>query len=160
MKQDKITNILIIILIILVAYLTYLQLSEASSIDRRINEAVKSIQTQKVSPVIQPINGYTPQKNIDYFDGVSIKGEKGDSVKGDKGDKGDSIKGDRGEKGDAGNNGLTPTFQCNVARNRWEVKYGNDETWSVVGETPVKCTIKLQDILEELFKYNNGIIRI
>lgn len=40
--------------------------------------------------------------NSDLLERIQIlKGDKGDSVKGDKGDKGDSIKGDKGDKGDS-----------------------------------------------------------
>lgn len=68
-------------------------------------------------------DGYTPRKNIDYFDGLvgkaftyadftpeqldALKGEKGD--KGDKGDQGvRGIQGVQGPKGDSGENGKTP----------------------------------------------------
>ena len=50
---------------------------------------------------------YTPQKGVDYFDGV--KGDKGDQgEKGDTGEKGEQgLKGDTGEKGADG----TMTFE-------------------------------------------------
>lgn len=65
-------------------------------------------------------DGYTPQKNIDYFDGKpflytdftsdqlnALKGEKG--VKGDKGDRGDQgATGRQGEPGINGQDGRTP----------------------------------------------------
>ncbi len=59
-------------------------------------------------------NGYTPQKNIDYFDGKQGKAftyadftpEQLASLKGEKGDKGD--KGDQGARGLQGQSGYTP----------------------------------------------------
>lgn len=76
-------------------------------------------------------DGYTPQKNVDYFDGkdgvstthrwngttltitsasgtssVDLKGEKGDSIKGDKGDQGD-----KGDTGSAGSDGISATHK-------------------------------------------------
>jgi len=78
-------------------------------------------------------------------------GQKGDT--GEKGDRGESIvgeKGERGDKGDKGDDGITPEFQCNVSKNRWEIRYSEDLGWEVLNGTPVKCTITSTDIIKAL----------
>lgn len=96
------------------------------------------------------IDGKTPIKGVDYFDGMTIigsrgeKGEKGDSVKGDKGDQGSPapiiipkdgytpVKGidyNDGAKGDSGENGRTPEFRCNKETLMYEMRYQGDEDW-------------------------------
>ena len=94
-------------------------------------------------------DGYTPRKNIDYFDGekgkpftyddftkeqlLAIKGEKGD--KGDKGDQGErGLRGYTGAKGDKGEKGYTPIKGIDYT----DGKDGKDGKDGEAGHTPVK----------------------
>lgn len=41
-------------------------------------------------------------------------------------------------------------LRCNVAKNRWEMRYTGDESWKVLNDEPVPCTINA-DILTQLY---------
>lgn len=137
MKNDRWTNFLIFILIVLVGILVFLQISQYIGIDVKIKSAVESVNLKNGK------DGYTPIKGIDYIDGkdgiTPIKGK--DYFDGKDGSDGIGQKGDPGEKGKDGSNGLTPELRCNTQKNRWEVKYESSESWRVLGEEPVRCTI-------------------
>ena len=80
-----------------------------------------------------------PKKGIDYFDGKN--GTDGtDGVNGEDGLNGKD--GLDGKNGQDGKDGLTPMIRCNVTKNRWEVKYNTTDTWKILDNNPVKCTIE------------------
>lgn len=107
-----------------------------------IASKVAEIQQEQSKQDPQPV----PKDGKDGSNGQNGKdgtnGEKGE--KGDKGDKGDSV------KGDTGANGLTPEFRCNIAKNRWEVRYGSDLGWEIPNNVPSKCTVTREDIIKAL----------
>lgn len=86
---------------------------------------------------IRGLDGYTPVKGVDYFDGQ--KGDTGDQgLKGDTGETGKT-----GQKGEDGQNGKDAYFdiRCNQNRNRWEVKFSPEDSWQVLNGKSIKCTI-------------------
>lgn len=144
MRGDKITNILVSILICLVVVLIFLQLYQTSSVQDKINQAIRSLSITK------PKDGYTPVKGIDYFDGVSPQGIKGADGR-DGIDGKDSVSTHVIEKQTIikevpinGENGKDAFFdiRCNVIQNRWEVKLSPDDGWKVPQSIPVKCSVE------------------
>jgi len=45
-----------------------------------------------------------------------------------------------GRDGADGKEGKTPQLRCNVEKNRWEVRFGEDLTWQILNGEKVKCT--------------------
>ena len=156
--------ILFIIMILsnIIAIMTFMDYK--NNIPKQINSIVVEEVTKNIKSIIPKdgINGYTPVKGVDYFDGS----------KGDKGDAGQSIKGNNGTNGANGlsayeiatskgfigtedewleslkpivNDGLTPIIRCNVSRNRWEVRYTEYDIWNTIKNEynkQVPCIIK------------------
>lgn len=104
-----------------------------SDAEKRINQHIDSLENS-MKPV-QVKDGYTPKKGVDYFDGKNGK----DGVDGKDGTNG--VDGKDGKDGTNGQDGLTPTLRCNTTKNRWEVKYSDTDTWKILNNQPVKCTI-------------------
>ncbi len=97
------------------------------------------------------VDGHTPVKNVDYFDGLNGKNATDDQVKQavDEWFKKNPpqvivVKGDNGEDGANGRDGVdgvTPEIQCNQSKNRWEVKYHPEDSWQLLNGEKVKCMI-------------------
>lgn len=131
---------LVIILIVLLSILNvlitiYLTYEHEKSINNKVDyinsiieNKLKSIEDIKV---INGENGKTPIKGIDYSDGLNGK----DGTNGQNGID--------GVNGKDGTNGKDAYFdiQCNIEKNRWEVKYSPTDKWKVLNGTPIRCTI-------------------
>ena len=141
MTKNRFKNIIMwvfIVLVILLAVLNiYLTIKVNEEQDARIDYQVKVMQ-QMINSQVKPINGidgkdgYTPIKGIDYTDGAN--GKNGTDGK-------NGSNGIDGTNGKDGINGLTPIIHCNTDFNWWEVRYSQTDTWQVLGDEPVKCTI-------------------
>lgn len=140
----RITWVLLIIIILLAAVRIFLDVTNRGVLDQSVKTHIEKVVTEKVNSVEKPKDGidgksgYTPVKNVDYFDGKG--GANG----------ADGEDGTDGTNGTNGVDGLTPEFNCNETKNRWEVRYGQDYSWKVLSGTPVKCTVLISDILEAL----------
>ena len=129
------------------------------SFEKNFNEAIARHFSSLKDPVPgkDGLDGRTPVKGVDYFDG--LKGDKGDAGKDSVSThiietiiKQIPINGVDGKdgytpmKGVDYNDGFTPVLRCNESKNRWEQKYIGFENWTVVknenGE-PAKCVPKL-----------------
>jgi len=53
----------------------------------------------------------------------------------------DGTNGKDGQDGSSGADGKTPQIQCDTIKNRWEVRYSDDENWQLLNGQSVKCTI-------------------
>jgi hypothetical protein len=144
--KNRLTNVLLIILITMVAFLTVLRIFDRAELDRNLQEAIKSIEAKYPKDGYTPIigvdysngkDGYTPVLGRDYFNGKNGK----DSVSTHT--KEVIIK-------EVPVNGLTPELRCNLDKNRWEVRYRQEDIFEVVNGEPIKCTVTKDDILEVL----------
>lgn len=158
--KNRITNILLIILIVLVGILTIVQFGQYTGLDSRITDVVRSAYHLGRDGK----DGYTPIKNVDYFDGRDgLNGQDGVNttvhdytqttitLSGTNGEKGDTGKSAYEIWLDLGNTGTEqdfidslkqvnyPDFRCNTVKNRWEIKYPGDETWQILNGEVVPC---------------------
>lgn len=141
---------LVVLLILAVAsnFLLYLKVPSTESLEAYLDKRLQEIHLQEGKA---GADGYTPVKGVDYFDGKDgqdgtngrdgqqgLQGVQGlQGIQGTQGEKGD--KGDTGAKGEAGESGKTPEIRCNTVRNQWEVRYSEEENWTVLGESPSPC---------------------
>ena len=130
--------ILLVIIVVLFSILNiWLIFSLDKSHENRVQGQINHIY-EIINELPKPINvtngkdGYTPIKGIDYTDGAN--GKNGTDGK-------NGINGIDGTNGKDGMDGLTPDIRCNTTLNAWQVRYGSDELWQVLGDEPVKCTI-------------------
>lgn len=141
-----------ITLAVLISYFTYLILL-ATNPDRARDIIRKSVQ-EEISriDIPKPENGVdarTPIKGIDYFDGTN--GKNGLNASDEQVDKAvekyfkknppKTIKGQDGKDAEKPQDGLTPEIRCNLLKNRWEVRYGIEESWQALNGEKVKCTV-------------------
>lgn len=153
MKINRNFIIIVILFIIMIlsniiSIMTFIDYK--NTIPKQINSIVIKEVTKNIKSISIPkdgVNGYTPIKGIDYFDGISIKGDKGDSgINGLNGKDGYTPIKDidyfDGLDGNDGVDGKTPIIRCNTIKNRWEYKYDEDEIWQPLNNQIVKCTIK------------------
>lgn len=141
-------------IIILLSYLTYI-VFVATNPDRAKEIIEKSVREEvaKISiPEATTLDGYTPRKNIDYFDGkdglngMNATDEQVQTAV-DKYFKKNPPKAIHGKDGKDGKDaekpkdGLTPEIRCNSTKNRWEVRYGADESWQALNGQVVMCTL-------------------
>jgi len=124
--------ILIVVLSIMNILLTvYMNREHEEYVDRHVQDAINIILNTKepINP-INGIDGYTPIKGVDYFDGSNGKD-------------GESIKGDTGATGEQGATGKDAYFniQCNTEKNRWEIKFSQDDKWQALNGEPIRCTL-------------------
>lgn len=141
-----------LILFILGIINVYLILNKVGLLEVRVNNSLAAVD-KALSSLKQPEDGergekgeqgYTPVKGVDYKDGD--KGNTGSTgvqgVQGIQGVPGIGEKGATGEQGATGADGRTPVMRCNESKNRWEVQYDGDTTWTVVrneNRQPAKC---------------------
>lgn len=163
--MDKKTKILLLItwvclVLMIISNIAsiYFVIENNNGLGSRVENTVqKKIDSLPKPEVIQGKDGYTPQLNVDYFNGIN--GKDGQSIQGLQGNKGDSaydiavkngfegsekdwvlsLKGDNGNDGEPGK---TPYIRCNTARNRWEVKYSENEAWQIMNGEIVVCAIQ------------------
>lgn len=150
-------TIMAIMVAIFAVYMTAQKESDLRSLDEVIKQTVAREVSAAIQPSIQPKDGYTPIKNIDYFDGRHGKNATDDQVQKavDKYMKDNPPQVTHGQDGknatkeqieDAVNKWfelhppLTPQTRCNVTKNRWEVRYGEDQAWQLMNNEKVKCT--------------------
>lgn len=90
---------------------------------------------------------YVPKKGVDYFDGKdSFSTHTVETV----------VTKVIEQIPVDGEDGLTAQLQCNPVKNRWEIRYSQDELWKVLkyeGQ-PTKCTVTINDILEALGEHD------
>jgi hypothetical protein len=159
---QAISTVVTILAAVIIIYYVHFHDSTNQRVDN-VEAKVRELQIKTIQLEFErPLNGkdgYTPIKNVDYFDGRDgEKGEKGDSVKGDTGEQGapglsayeiavkngfigteqewlDSLKGEAG---------ATPDIRCNYVKNRWEIRYSITAGWKVLNGVPTPCTIKIE----------------
>lgn len=143
-KTAIFVGILLLVIMLITSLNLYFLLENINTRDARVRNSVEQIlnsidREESQQPLITMIK---PVKGVDYFDGkdgVSVKGDKGDT--GLSGKDGISIKGDAGANGMNGQDGLTLEVRCNKSKNRWESKYTGDLTWQVMNGEVIKCTV-------------------
>jgi hypothetical protein len=143
----RVTWLLLVLVIILATVRIYLDLTNRDQIRQTTKSYIEEVVNEKINNIDNPHNGidgqngYTPQKNIDYFDGRN--GTNGQD-------------GANGKDGQNGTDGLNAYFEtrCNAEKNRWEVKYSASDTWQVLNGEPTPCTITKDDIINAL----NGVL--
>ena len=131
------------ILIVLVGYLAFTNQMEINRLKQSVQEIQSKAQAVPVNGKDGPA-GYTPIKNVDYFDGA----------KGDKGDRGmdgqNSIstqtvtvqeKPIPGEKGDAGPPGLSLDMMVDPVTCLLMTRYQGDTSWSIQAQLPIPCEV-------------------
>lgn len=151
MKRETITNLLLLIIALLMAVYLYFMLHDRGLLDIKVNSAVsKAVSNIKVPA--KPKDGYTPIKNIDYFDGKDGANVTDTQVqqavdtymathpiKNGK-DGRTPVKGKDYTDGINGNNGATPQIRCNTVRNWWEARYSSSDNWQLLNGEKVPCT--------------------
>lgn len=126
-----------IVLILLIGFLIFLVLqkkNEDTARDVKINDLTTTIQSlnSKIAELklVKPLDGYTPQKGIDYRDGLD--GKDGQNGK-------DGKDGKDGANGKDGLNGLpAPELDIGCVANILMKKYANDDFWQ---PTDIKCEV-------------------
>lgn len=114
--------------------------------------SIANMVEEKVESIEIPKDGYTPIKNVDYFDGKpGENGANGKSIKGDRGDKGQTGKPGKSAYDLAVDGGFVGSLEewlkslqpadtrCNSDKNRWEVKYPLENNWQVMNGEVVPC---------------------
>lgn len=153
MKRETITNLLLLIIALLMAVYLYFMLHDRGRLDIKVNSAVsKAVSSIRVPT--RPKDGYTPVKNIDYFDGKDGANATDSQVqqavntyianhpvKSGKDDR-TPVKGKDYRDGLDGDPGLTPQIRCNPTRNWWEVRYSTDDNWQLLNGEKVACMEK------------------
>lgn len=165
MDRHKLLNRLVwfmVILLLTTSGITiYLLLEQKAALGKTIENAVQ----QQLNSSM-PKDGYTPIKGKDYFDGVSVTPSQiqksvdkwladnppKDGKNGADGSDGDDAQPITDEQIDRSvekymkknppHGGLTPIIRCNEEKNRWEVKYSQEDTWQLLGGTRIVCTIE------------------
>lgn len=107
-------------------------IEQKNHINQRVEDAIKSIQMPKA---INGINGMDGKDGKDSLSTHTVNTVIKQTITKE------TIQ-EKGDKGEKGSDGLTPILRCNESKNRWEVKYTNTETWAILGDIPVKCTIE------------------
>lgn len=136
---SRITLALIILTLLVSGLTMFTILTHKDNLSERIQTAVAEqvkieVEKIKVSTPLNGIDGYTPVKGKDYFDGK-------DGEKGDKGDSAYRIALKNGFKGTEKEwlESLKPKVRCNILLNRWETKYSNDITWQAMDGKKTPC---------------------
>ncbi len=142
----------VIILIASTLFNVYLTLNQRSELMQEIQKAVSS-QIKQID-VPTPKDGKdarTPVKNIDYFDGVNGSNATDEQVKKAVSDYftanppkvttgKDGYTPIKGKDYVDGKDGGVPEIRCNVIKNRWETRFGEDQVWQLLNGEKVKCT--------------------
>lgn len=134
---------LLLLLVGMSVFTIYLLSTKDDEIRKSINDSVKS----EVAKIIIPtpkngLDGYTPVKGVDYFDGINglnatdEQVQKAVNVWFEK----NPLQVVQPKDGSDGMNGITPQIKCNTTKNRWEVRYGEDQSWQLLNNEKVKCT--------------------
>lgn len=157
MKKKYLNIILwvVTIIAIVVAILAVYRTTQKEDELRSLKDVIKTVVQKEVASIglrlPEPKDGYTPRKNIDYFDGKPGEngrdGKDGQNVTDAQVDKAvkkyfkeNPIVVKDGVDGKDGSDGITPEIRCNAVRNRWEIRYGIEEAWQVLNGEKVKCT--------------------
>lgn len=154
---------MVVILLATSGITIYLLLEQKAALGKTIESAVQ----QHLNNAM-PKDGYTPIKGKDYFDGVSVTPSQiqqsvdrwladnppkdgKDGSNGSDGKDGKSVTDEQIEssvekymKDNPPQLSLTPIIRCNEEKNRWEVKYGQEDTWQLLGGTRIVCTVELK----------------
>lgn len=156
---------LLVVLILMSLVTIYLILSREHRVDEQIRQSVKEeIRKLDLPAQTKPISGYTPLKDVDYFDGENGKDATDEQVEKavDKWFAENPPKVIHGTNGENATNdqvgaavssyllknpveavhGLTPLIQCNVEKNRWEIRYKPEDSWQLLNNQKVKCTLE------------------
>lgn len=149
---NTIAWILLVCLLLLSVAVNIVLFVRQDEVKREIRHSV-SEEIAKVK-IPQPKDGYTPVKNLDYFDGQNGINATDKQVKQAvdqyfKENPPQVINGSNGYTpqkgvdyfdGNPGQDGITPLVRCNTTKNRWEVRYGLDQAWQLLNNEKVKCT--------------------
>lgn len=167
MKRERITNLLLLMIVILLGLYLYILVEQKGWVELKINKAVEREIASIKNPAPTPTkDGYTPIKNIDYFDGQDGKNVTDEQVKQAVGTylKENPPKVVHGQDGSNATDeqvaasvetyleknpisvkdGLTPIIQCNVLKNRWEIKYRLEDAWQLLNNQKIKCTTETE----------------
>lgn len=152
MRKDIVSQILMAVIALLILINIYITLNNNGVVELKINKSIADIQ-RSVDAIKQPkdgIDGHSPIKGVDYFDGVDGTDGK-DSVSTHTVETKTVLENIikevpvNGKDGTNGLDGKTPELRCNDVKNRWEVRYIGDIGWIVLknssDSTPVKCVI-------------------
>lgn len=162
---DIALKILLIILLLMSIYGVYSAFQKKDSLHDEIRMAVREEMKNVTIPTPKDgMDAVAPLKNVDYFDGddgsdatdeqvekavakwfeknppETIKGEDGKNVS-------DSQVKDAVSTWFSANplkDGLTPIIQCNEEKNRWEVKYKEEDNWQLLNGKKTKCTVEVE----------------
>lgn len=142
MKRERITNILLFVIALLLVANIFIALEQSGVVDVKIQTALKQhADSIKIPEPIKPKDGYTPRKGVDYFDGQP--GHNASSAQVEVAVE-EYFKKNPVKNGKSGTNGKTPEVACNEEKNRWEVRYGLEEAWQLMGGKSVKCTTEAE----------------
>lgn len=158
--KDRITNILLLAIVVLLGMYIYIALRDRGLIELKINAAVQKAVASEIKAIPIPQDGkdvsveQVRQAVSDYLvqnppkSGKNGQNASDQQVKESVEDyfKANPIQpkdGKRGEKGDAGAEGKTPQINCNTEKNRWEVRYGENEVWQLLNGQKVPCTVEI-----------------
>lgn len=155
--------ILLLSVLITTLAIVYLLNKQTQNIHEDVQNTVQEeIERLKIPQVNVGKDGYTPIKNIDYFDGKDGKdGADGKTVTNEQirnavsdymsknpiaagRDGYTPTKGVDYSDGENGIDGKTLIIHCNSTKNRWEVKYNPVDTWQLLNGESVKCTTEAQ----------------
>jgi hypothetical protein len=130
-----VTWTLLVLIIILVVVRLFIDIKRQGLLDQTTKTYIEKVVTDKIKTIEIPkngvdgLNGYTPVKGVDYFDGE---------------------KGKNGVDGKDGKDGRNPELRCDILNNRWLVRYNPAENWQMPDGEAVACTVSVSDILEAL----------
>lgn len=171
MDRHKLLNrlvwFMVVVLLITSAITIYLLIDQRNAFGKIVDSSV-----QYHIDNLDLKDGYTPVKGVDYVDGKDATSKQvSESVRQwfQANPVNDGVDGRDGIDGIDGNNGkdapiitneqidasvkryleenppqigLTPIIRCNDAKNRWEVKYNQEDSWQLLGGTRIVCTVE------------------
>lgn len=113
----------------------------------KISEEIRNTVTKQVNGINlkSPSNGkdgITPIKNVDYFDGKDGKNSQSTKIILKERETVIRERVAQPKNGRDGKDAPITLIRCNVERNRWEYKLYGDETWGVLNDEEVPCTVK------------------
>lgn len=150
MNQKRLVQaviILLIALLLITGYMLYYLVTDKEAIESRLQNQLNA-QVASIKPEDgQPGTPGPPGPKGDT--GLSMKGPAGaqgiqgiQGIQGEPGPQGIAGPiGATGLQGPAGTDGKTPQLRCNTVKNRWEVRYSDDELWGLLNSKVVACTL-------------------
>lgn len=137
---------LLCLLVMLNMVTIFIILQQQEELKKSVNLMVK----QEVGKIVIPkpkdgMNGYTPIKNIDYFDGINGKNATDEQVSKAVSEyikKNPPKPGKDGKtpvKGKDYTDGKTPEIRCDAERNAWVTRFSPEESWQLLNGERSPC---------------------